>query len=310
MGDKGSFWLPDAITAVASEVDALFMFVLITSTILFVAVVVSTVYLAIRYRRRSDEYVPPETHENKWLEAVWIVLPTILVMIVFIWGFNVFITLNTPPPDSYQVQVRGKQWYWEFEYPNGVSTANDLYVPVNTPVKLMMSSEDVIHSFFVPEFRIKQDVIPNRYTSVWFEAEKTGEYQIYCTEYCGTQHSAMLGTVHVVTREEFDDWLEQQNQDLPPVELGERVFTQYNCGVCHAINGTRVVGPPLNGIAGTMRDLDDGTSVLADDNYLRESIVNPGAAVVLGYPNAMPATFGSLSAKQIDGVIAYLHSLE
>lgn len=310
MGEKGSFWLPDAMSSVASEVDVLFNFVLVTSTILFVAVVFSVVYLAIRYRRRSDDYVPPETHESKWLEAVWIIFPTILVMIVFVWGVRVFIKLNTPPPDSYQITVRGKQWFWEFEYPNGVITANDLYVPINRPVKLMMSSEDVLHSFFVPEFRIKQDVIPNRYTSVWFEATEAGAYQIYCTEYCGTQHSAMLGTVHAVTQEEFDEWLEQQNQDMPPLQLGERVFTQYNCGVCHSINGTRVVGPPLNGIVGTTQEFDDGTSMVVDDNYLRSSIVNPGEHVVLGYPNAMPATFGSLSARQIDGLIAYLNSLE
>ncbi len=310
MGDQGSSWLPDAMSSVAGEVDALFNFVLITSTILFAAVVISTVYLVIRFRRRSDEYVPEPVRESKLLEAVWIILPTVLTMIIFTWGFKVFVTLNTPPPDSYDITVRGKQWFWEFEYAEGVTVANDLYVPVGRPIKLLMSSDDVLHSFFVPEFRIKHDVIPNRYTSVWFEATEVGDYRIYCTEYCGQQHSSMIGTVRVVTQEEFDDWLDQQNQDLPPVELGARLVTQYNCQICHATDGNRIVGPPVNGLFESTREFDDGTTGVADDNYIRESIVTPGAKVVAGYPNAMPATFGSLSTRQIDGLVAYLKSLE
>ena len=298
------------MSTVAREVDALFNFVLIVSTILLAAVIVSTIYFVIRYRRRSDEYVPERIKESKWLEAAWIILPTILTMIIFTWGFRVFITLSTPPSDSYQITVRAKQWFWEFEYSEGATSTSDLYVPVGKPIKLLMSSGDVIHSFFVPEFRIKHDVIPNRYTSVWFEATEVGEYRIYCTEYCGQQHSMMLGMVRVVTQEEFDDWLDEQSQDLPPVELGERLFTQYNCQVCHATDGSRLIGPPLNGLFGIRREFDDGMTAVADDNYLRESIVNPGAKVVAGYPNAMVATYGSLSTKQIDALVAYLKSLE
>ncbi len=310
MGENGSIWLPEASSSFAGEIDALFNFVLVASAILLVAVVASMIYFVIRYRRRSDDYVPVPDSESKWLEITSIVLPTILVLILFTWGFRLFITLSTAPPDSYQITVRGKQWFWEFEYANGVISTEDLYVPVNTPVKLNMSSDDVLHSFFVPEFRVKQDVLPNRYTSVWFEATATGEYRIYCTEYCGMQHSAMLGRVVAVSQSEFDAWLEEQNQDLPPVELGEKLFTQFSCNACHSITGTRGVGPALNGVFGTMRTFDDGTSAEADDNYLLESIVNPGIQVVQSFPPAMPATFGSLTARQIDGLVAYIKSLE
>lgn len=312
MGENGSVFLPEASSSFAGEVDALFNFVLVASTILFVAVVGALIYFVIRYRRRTHSYVPVPDKDSKLLETVSIVFPTILVLILFTWGFQVFITLSTAPPDSYEITVRGKQWFWEFEYPGGVQTVNEMVVPLNQPIRLKMSADDVLHSFFVPEFRVKHDVIPNRYTTVWFEATKQGEYRIYCTEYCGTQHSAMLGTVKVVTDAEFNTWLQNQNQDLPPEELGEAAFTQYSCNACHAIDGTRMVGPAVNGLFGTTRTLDDGTTAVVDDDYLRESILDPNAKVVEGFaPGLMPATLGaSLSARQVDGLVAYLKSLE
>ncbi len=309
MGESGSFWLPDAMSTLAPEVDSLFYFVVWASTIIFIAVIAAMVYFMVRYRRKSEAFVPIPEPENRLLEMTWIVLPTILTMIVFTWGFKVFVRLSTPPPDAYQITVRAQQWAWNFEYPNGASSTNELYVPVGTPVKLNMSSTDVIHSFFVPDFRIKQDVLPNRYTSVWFEAIDQGDFQVYCTEYCGTQHSGMLATIHVVTQTEFDTWLDSQNQDLPPVELGERLFAQ--CSVCHSTAGIRIVGPPLNGIFGQERTFDDGSTGTVDDDYLHESIVSPSAKIVATYPNAMPATFGaSLSPKEVDGLIAYIKSME
>jgi len=312
MGENGSFFLPEAASSFAGEVDALFNFVLVVSAILFVAVVGTMIYFVIRYRRRSHSFVPVPEKEGKMLEVVSIVFPTILVLILFTWGFQVFITLSTAPPDSYEITVRGKQWFWEFEYPNGVVTANEMYVPLNRPIRLKMSADDVLHSFYVPAFRVKHDVIPNRYTTVWFEATSVGEYRIYCTEYCGTLHSAMLGTVHVVTEAEFDAWLQSQNQDLPPIELGEKTFTQYSCNACHAIDGNRLVGPPLNGLFGTTRILADGSTVAVDDSYLKESIINPNAKVVEGFaPGLMPASLAaSLTARQIDGLVEYIKSLE
>jgi cytochrome c oxidase subunit 2 len=310
MGENGSSWLPNPSSTFAGDVDKLFNFVALASAILFVGVVVSIIYFVIKYRRRSDSEVPVPEHESRLLEWATIILPTILVMIVFTWGFRVFVTLSTAPPDSYEVIVRGKQWFWEFEYPNGIVNANELYVPVGQPVRLKMSSADVIHSFFVPEFRIKHDVLPNRYSTVWFEAKEPGEYQIYCTEYCGTQHSAMLGKVVAVPQSEFDSWLEQQNQDLPPVELGAKLFQQYSCNACHSTTGATLVGPPLNGIMGRQVTFTDGASLTVDEDYIRESIVNPGVRVVEGFNPVMPPTFGSMSARQIDGLIAYIKSLE
>jgi cytochrome c oxidase subunit 2 len=310
MGENPNVWMPDAMSTVASEVDSLFYFVLWTSTIIFALVIGAKVYFAFRYRRRDPHEVPQPVHESRWLETAWIVIPTILVLIVFTWGFKVFVKLSTPPPDSYQVTVRAKQWFWEFEYPNGTVTANELHVPIGQPVKLTMSSADVLHSFFVPDFRIKMDVLPNRYTSVWFEATQTGSFQIYCTEYCGTSHSGMLGMVVVETEEEFEAWLNEQSQDLPPAELGARVFRQYNCNVCHSVDGTRIVGPTMKGLFGSERQFEDGGTATADENYIRESILDPGAHIVQTYPNAMPATFTSLSAKQLDGLIAYIQTLE
>ena len=172
----------------------------------------------------------------------------------------------------------------------------------------MMSSEDVLHSFFIPAFRVKMDIIPNRYTSVWFEVLEPGEYQIYCTEYCGTEHSGMLAKVIAVSEEDFAAWLVSQNQDLPPVELGERLFAQ--CLICHSTDGTRLVGPALNARFGTTRTLAGGSTVIFDEDYIRESIVNPAAKVAEGFQPIMPAGYSSMSAKEIDGLVAYLKSLE
>ncbi len=308
MGDKGSFLLPDAASTLAGEVDALFWFVTWTSAIIFAAVIVAKVYFMARYRRKDDTEVPEPVKESKWLEATWIVVPTILVLIVFTWGFDVFVKLNTAPPDSYQITVRGGQWTWEFQYDEGASSFTEMYVPVGRPIKLNMSSSDVLHSFFVPAFRIKHDVIPDRYTSVWFEATKLGEYQIFCTEYCGTEHSTMLAKVVVVSEEDFATWLAENSTDLPPAELGQQLFAQ--CAVCHSVDGSAGIGPSLQGLAGSDRALADGSTVLANDDYLRQSILDPASQVAEGFQPIMPAGYAGMSAKQIDGLIAYIKTLE
>ena len=308
MGDKGVFWLPDAMSTFAGEVDALFWFVFWTSTVLFVAVVAAKLYFMFRYKRRDETSVPDPVHESKLLESAWIVVPTLLVLFVFIWGFDVYLRMNTAPPDAYEITVRGKQWAWEFEYAEGVTTFTEMYVPVGRPVKLVMSSSDVLHSFFIPAFRVKQDIVPNRYSSVWFEATQTGEFQIYCTEYCGTAHSAMLAKVVVVSEEEFASWITEQSQDLPPVELGAQLFAQ--CALCHAVDGTTKIGPALNGIFGTQQKLTDGTSVLVDEDFILESILNPAIKVAEGFQPIMPAGYSGMTPKQLDGLVAYIKSLK
>jgi len=308
MGDNGSVWLPDPGTALAGEVDSLFWFVFWTSTVMFAMVVLAKVYFMVKYKRKDDRDVPAPVEESKILEAAWIVVPTVLVLIVFTWGFDVFVKLSSAPPDAYQINVRAQQWSWEFAYDEGATSYTELYVPVGRPVKLNMTSADVLHSFYIPSFRVKHDVIPNRYTSVWFQAEEAGEYNIHCTEYCGTQHSGMNAKVVAVSEEDFAAWIAEQSQDLPPAVLGQQVFAQ--CQACHSIDGTPGIGPSLAGIYGEEHEFTDGSTAVVDDDYLLESIINPMAKIRKGYQPVMPAGFSALSQKQLDGLVAYIKSLE
>ncbi len=301
-------WMPEQVSTFAADVDALFYFVYWASVVLLTGIVVTMVYFVYKYRRRSPDDRPETVTENKWIEISWIVIPAILVLIIFNWGFQSFIRITVAPPDAYQVNVTARMWLWEFEYPNGVRSTGELHVPVDQPVRLQMSSEDVIHSFFVPSFRVKQDVLPNRYSAVWFEATKPGEYQVFCTEYCGTQHSTMLATVIVHEREDFEEWLESGSgmEDLPLVELGEMLYTQQACNACHTTDGSSSVGPTFQGLFGSSVQFQDGSSTTADENYIRESILEPGARIVQGYQNVMPPSYGSLSERQINGLIEFI----
>lgn len=308
MGDKGTVWLPEGLSTLAPEVDSLFYFVLWVSVILFAGVVAAMIYFMIRYRRRDPGEVPAPVKENKWLELSWILIPTILVLVVFNWGFKLFIELGVAPPDSYEIQVTGKQWLWEFEYPNGTRVTNELHVPIGRPVRLVMSSTDVIHSFYVPVFRVKHDVLPNRYTAVWFEATEVGEYDIFCTEYCGTQHSGMLAKVIVQPQEEFNEWLETGGgnfEDMALPEYGQLLYQQQGCAACHSLDGTPGVGPSFQGLFGRAEELAAGGTVPVDENYLRESILQPQAKIVAGYPPAMP-DYSSLNERQVSALVAFI----
>ena len=306
-----TFWLPESASTLAPEVDSLFYFVTWASVILFVGVMAAMVYFAYRYRRRDELEVPAPVEPNKIIEITWIVVPTILVLILFNWGFKVFVKQGVAPPDSYEIQVRASMWKWDFEYPNGTVTTGELHVPVDRPVRLVMSSADVLHSFFVPEFRAKQDVLPDRYSSVWFTATKQDTFNIFCTEYCGNGHSAMLAKVVAESQDEFEGWLETAgvDEDMPLPELGAQLYEQQMCVQCHSTDGTPGVGPSLAGLAGTTETLSDGSTVQVDENYLRESILEPGAKIVEGYQNVMPPTYGSLSERQVSGLIAYIQTL-
>lgn len=307
---SGSFWLPEQASTLASEIDWLFQFVTWTSIVLFVGVVSAMIYFAVRYRRRSDDDQPVLVEENKLLEISWIVVPTILVLLVFTWGFQTFIKIGVAPPDAYLINVRGWQWNWEFEYPNGV-TSDELHVPVDRPIRLRMSSDDVIHSLFIPAFRVKQDVLPNRYTSVWFEATVQDTFDIFCTEYCGTQHSGMSKKVIVESQEAFEEWLASGGglADLPPVELGELLYTQQGCQACHSLDGSPMSGPTWQGLYGTTgREMADGSTVTVDENYLRTAIVAPGEQIVAGYENVMPAVYSDLSERDLNGLIQFIRA--
>ena len=305
---QNTAWLPEAASTVAPEVDRLFHFWALVSALLLIGVVGAMTFFVVRYRRRHRDEVPAPVKEKKSIELAWIVVPTILVMIVFVWGFRVFIKMYTAPPDAYEILVHGYQWYWEFEYPNGVKTTGELHVPAGQPVKLRMTSADVIHSFYVPAFRVKQDVLPDRYSSLWFEATKPGEYTVFCTEYCGTQHSGMLAKVIVHPREEFETWLKSAGvpEDMPLAELGARLYREKACFSCHSIDGSPGVGPTFKGLFGHEVELEDGTTVIADENYLRESILQPGAKIVKGFPNVMPASYASLSEREVAALIEFI----
>lgn len=304
----GDFWLPEAASSIAHEVDSLFLFVTVVSTILLVGVTGAMLYFVYRYRRRSPGERPAPVEESKLLEVSWIVLPTILVLLVFNWGFKSYVKMNAVPSGAYEIRVQAQQWNFLFEYPNGV-TSDTLYVPKGEKVKMRMSSSDVLHGFYVPAFRVKYDILPNRYTSVWFEATKEGDYDLFCTEYCGRDHSEMNKVVRVVSPDAFDDWLEEAGspKDVPLPELGKQLYTQRGCQGCHSLDGSKKVGPSFEGLYGTTdHEMDDGSTVTVDENYLRESILKPEAKIVAGYQNMMPGSYSNLSERELTGLIEFI----
>ncbi|HET6568679.1 MAG TPA: cytochrome c oxidase subunit II [Rhodothermales bacterium] len=312
MGDNATLWLPEGRSTLAPSVDALFNFVNIVSIIIFAGVVVSIIYLAFRYRRRHEHERAVLVHENTLLEVAWVVVPVILVLVTFFWGFKVFMKIEVAPPDSYEIGVEARQWQWTFTYPNGAVTTNELHVPLGRPVRMNMSSVDVIHSFFVPVMRVKQDVLPNRYSHVWFQATKPGTYQIFCAEYCGLNHSAMLAKLIVQTPEDYQKWLESVAvpTNLTPVEYGQRLYQQQGCMGCHTTDGSPRVGPTFKGLFGHTVTLQNGQTLTADENYIRESILESTAKIVQGYPPIMPTSYSSLEEDQVTALIAFIKSLK
>lgn len=302
------FWLPEAASALAPEIDSLFNFVTVSSAVLLVGVTAAMLWFAYRYRRRDPAERPAPVQESQILEISWIVIPTILVLLIFNWGFKSFVKQKTIPPNAYDIRVQAQQWSWMFEYPNGVTTTDTMYVPVDETVTTTMSSASVLHSFYVPAFRVKQDVLPNRYTSVGFEATKKGTYDLFCAEYCGLDHSEMDATVKVVSRARFDEWLEEKKMpsDLPLPELGKQLYQNQGCAACHSLDGSEMVGPTWQGLYGTTgHQMSDGSTVTVDENYLRQSILEPGAQIVQGFQNTMPS-FSRLSERQVTALVEFI----
>ncbi len=317
MASSGSFWMPEQGSTIAADVDTLFDFIYYLNVIFFVLITAATIYFVVKYKRKSDDQLASSNvGHNTALEAAWTFVPLVLVIICFVWGFRVFLDQSVAPANAIEVQVKAERWKWDFQYSNGSQTLNELFAPAGRPVKLVMSAKDVLHSFFVPEFRIKSDVVPNRYTSVWFEAKEPGDYQIYCTEYCGTGHSNMLATVKVLPADEFDkamlkgEWPGQSGEGRDPVEWGKELYVSKTCNACHSVNGSRLVGPSFKGLFGRDAKFADGSTAKADENYIRESIMDPNAKIVEGYAPAMPSFAGQLSDGQTDALIAYIKSLK
>ena len=316
MDSTATIWMPPARSTIAGDVDKLFFFIYYIAIGFFLLVVIAAIYFLIKYRRKGGEPGLTDGRDHNFkLELVWTIIPTILVFIVFVWGFRTYLRMNVAPKDAMEVKVTGQQWFWTFDYPNGATSMNQLVVPYGKPVKLLLSSKDVIHSFYVPDFRIKMDVLPNRYTTIWFDANRVGTYNLFCTEYCGTGHSTMLGKVKVVADDEYEDWLKKvgsgsDNDETPLPELGEKIYKSKACMTCHSTDGKAGVGPSFKGVFGHEVEFADGSKATVDENYIRESVLNPQAKVVKGFAPVMPTFQGLLTDREIDGVIAYIKTLK
>jgi cytochrome c oxidase subunit II len=302
--------LPPVNSTVAGDVDALFTFINVVSLIILLGITAAIIYFSIRYKRKSEDDVTPVIKHNTALEVTWTVVPLILILIVFAWGFRGYMDMRTPPPNAYEVYVTANSFFWQFTHPNGVQTTNELHVPSGRPVKLIMQSRDVIHSFFVPDYRIKQDVLPGRYTTAWFQTKHSGESVVFCTEYCGTGHSAMSAKVIAMEVDDFNEWLEVQRiesqRELPLAELGRNLYQQQGCFACHSIDGSANIGPTFQGLYGSTRNFTDGTSLVADDEYIRESIYDPAAKIVAGYNNVMISYRGLIDDNQMNALIEFI----
>jgi cytochrome c oxidase subunit 2 len=300
---------PEAASSIARDVDYLYFFILAVSGFFALLVSALVVYFAVKYRRRHPDEVGADIHGSIALELLWTTIPFLLAMVMFVWGADLFFRIARPPADSMEVFVVGKQWMWKVQHPEGVREINELHVPVNRNVKITLGSEDVLHDYFIPAFRVKMDAVPGKLTTLWFRATKPGTYQIFCAEYCGTQHSGMIGHVTVMEEHDYEAWLAGGRSTGTAVENGERLFTDLACITCHKADTTGR-GPVLAGVFGSEVRLMDGRTVVADENYLRESIVNPQAKVVLGYQPIMPTFQGTVSEENLMQLIAYIKTLK
>lgn len=300
-------------STLAPNIDNLFMFISAVNLFFFALITVLIVFFVRNYRRRSPNEITPHITHNNTLEIAWSVGPLLILIGIFFWGFHGFVAAQIAPANSIEIQVTAKKWVWQFEYPDGMRTLNDIHVPVNRPVRLVMNSEDVIHSFFVPAFRIKKDVLPNRYTEVWFHATKPGVYQVYCTEYCGKGHSDMLAKIHVDDDATYQKWLiegDEEMKKMPLKELGQLVYENKGCATCHSLDGSRGQGPSWKGIFGQTHSFIDGTSAVVDENYIRQSILEPQQHIVQGYEGIMPTYKGLMRDRELLGAIEYIKSLK
>ena len=307
-------FMPTAATEIAVQVDNLYSFLLISSFIACAILIGGMIYFAHKYKRKSVHAKSAYITHNVFLEFLWSFIPLVIFLAVFAWGWLIYHDMRSMPKNALEIHVRGKQWAWEAEYKSGVKTANLIKVPINKDVKLIMTSTDVLHSFYVPSFRIKQDVVPGRYTSLWFNANKFGEYHIFCTEYCGTQHSNMLGKLHVVTQDEYDKWLEEESKFslLPLAQQGEKLFQIKACAGCHSVQNKNVLaGPALYQKFGAEEELEDGSKIAVDETYLRESILAPNAKIVKGFKAGVMPTFqGQLSESELAALIEYVKTVK
>ena len=305
-------FLPEEASSVSGQVDALFLFLVALTAIVAVSIFGLEIYYFIKYRRRTPDEVPTAIQTSLRLELAWTLIPFAITMFIFVWGAKVYFEIYHPPVEAMDIYVTAKQWMWKFQHPGGQREINELHVPLGRKVKLIMASEDVIHSFFVPAFRIKYDVVPGqgRYTLGWFQAVKAGRYHLFCAEYCGTNHSLMGGWIVVMNRPDFQAWLSGGGSEGSLSSKGEKLFQQLACNTCHR-SDAQGRGPVLQGLYGSSVVLDSGEIVLADESYIHESILNPQAKVVAGFqrPSIMPTFRGLIDEEQLLQLVAYVKSI-
>jgi cytochrome c oxidase subunit 2 len=299
---------PTKASTMAGTVDHLYWFLVAISVFFSLLIGVVLIFLAVRYRRRHADEVGVPLHGNTILEISWSILPFVIVMVMFVWGAKVFVEMQKAPVDAVEYYATGKQWMWKFQHPTGQREINQLHVPVGVPIKVTMTSEDVIHSFFVPAFRVKMDVVPGRYSSVWFEATRTGTYHLFCAEYCGTEHSKMGGSVVVMEPADYEAWLSGVRGQTQ-VATGEELFQKYSCNTCHR-NDSSARAPILAGLFGETVKFSDGQTLVVDTDYLRESIMDPRARIVDGYQPVMPTFQGQMTEEELLELVQYIRSME
>ena len=303
--------LPTAGTELSHEVDRMFYFIHTLSLFFGLLIIGAFVLFSILYRRKSEtDKAKAQVHHNISLEIVWSLIPFLIFAFMFVWGAVVYNKMRTPYEDALEIHVYGQMWNWDFVYKNGKRVVETMYVPVDTPVKLILSSRDVIHSFYVPSFRIKQDALPGRYTALWFKAAQKGLFNVFCTELCGAGHSQMNAKIQVLDKKDWEMWLAADPYEgLTLIEMGQKVF-QGRCTACHQIGTQRMIGPGLASLFNAARTFENGETIQVDENYIRESILNPAAQIVEGFPNQMTPFAGLLQEEELTALVEYIKSLK
>ena len=299
---------PEQASTFAKDVDALYFFIVAVCAFFGIGVSVVVIYLAIKYHRSHDSQIGARIEGNLPLELLWSVIPTIIAMFMFGWGASVFYHLRRPPEEALHLYAVGKQWMWKFQHLEGQREINELHIPSGRPIKITISSEDVLHSLYFPAFRTKMDAIPGRYTELWFEAQTPGVYHIFCTEYCGTNHAGMIGNVTVLEPSQYQAWLQGGGMEGTLAQRGAKLFNDLACNTCHLDSG-QGRGPSLKDLVGKTEELQDGTTVVVDEAYLRESILQSQAKIVKGFQPLMPTFQGLVSEENLVALIEHVKSL-
>jgi cytochrome c oxidase subunit 2 len=299
---------PERASAIAGRVDAVYFFELAVCVFFTILICVLILYFAVKYRKGSHANRANAVTHNTALEVAWIAFPMVIALAIFAAATVVFFEMYHPPADAPEVYVLGRQWMWEVRHPGGKREINELHIPLGKPVKLLMTSQDVIHSFYVPAFRVKQDVLPGRYTSMWFQPDRLGKFHLFCAEYCGTKHSGMIGWVEVMDPAEYQRWLESGSAQPTMAVEGEKLFKSFGCSGCHGVNST-VRAPLLDGVFGHPVPLEGGSVITADEKYVRDSILLPLSQVVAGYKPVMPTFQGRINEDELLKIIAYIKAL-